>query len=72
MNLSIKVKINQNGNKYLAFCSLINDREMVLNYESILIMRALDLSPNQYDKILASRDYDNIDLLSIKNDLKKL
>lgn len=72
MNLSIKVKINQNGNKYLAFCSIISDREMVLNYESILIMRALDLSPNQYDKILASRDYDNIDLLSIKDDLKKL
>ena len=72
MNLMIKRKVNQNGNNYLACCVNLNGKDLILNFDSMIIMRLLDLSPNQIDKVLNSRDYNDIDLLSIKAELKTL
>lgn len=72
MILSIKMKKNQNGRNYLAVCTVYNDRDLILNFDNNIIMRLLDISPNQLDKILLCDNYINQDLLLIKNDLKKL
>lgn len=72
MNLQIKMKKNQNGKNYLAITTFFNDRDLILNFDTNIIMRLLDITPNQFDKILLNDKYVNLDLLIIRNDLKKL